>query len=178
MAPRGLQDAPRAKYREGLDIDSSRRPRRRVCLLRRFLRRRRLARAASTPVTRAGHRCASCLPPANFPHPPSPPSSHVPVHPPPSSLLLPRFSSPSRAPLLHGVPHQSLTCSIRGWLSYAHCLSILMQRKLTDRSRSTIFFARVAVLGWAGGDSRSLNNSQDLLAGAAHRRLRMQLRKE
>ena len=82
MAPVGLQYAPRANNRKGLDIDSCRRRRRR----RRRLRRR---------------------------------------------LLLSRRSL--RPP-------------------------VLKQRAKTDNSRYPVHFAKVAVLGWAGGDSRSVNN--------------------
>ena len=84
MAPRGLQDAPRANDRQNLDIDSCRRRLGALLLSRRSL------------------------------HPP-----------------------------------------------------VLKQRTQTDDSRYAVLFAKVAVLGWAGGDSRSVKNWKQHSNGSA-----------
>ena len=51
-------------------------------------------------------------------------------------IRLPPLSSSSAYPIPRAFHYdalnQILTCSFRDWLSYAHCLSMLKRRKLTD----------------------------------------------
>ena len=82
--------------------------------------------------------------------PPPSPSSPSPTSSSDSSSILPSWGMAASPVLCFSV------CS-HASLIKATPLGIVAG-KLTDKSRQSVLFAKVAVLGWAAGDSRSVNN--------------------